>query len=228
MAAEPTDVRSKYTTGHVRAVIIFMGIQSMREAFQSKSPDILIPVGKPMAKADKVKKLPVAAKVKKSQADAKLIQEKSGELAVVDIGEPKKTSYGVVFTGRPTARFCWHCRREPPADSKIGIPIYLRDDRFNHILFVDIEGCACHEGCCYTFLKDKQRENVCYINRLTILGQIHEILLPGTAIIPAPSWRSLKSMEGDMTDEQFDKNQKKWSPVPVLVFRLCDMSYATS
>lgn len=136
--------------------------------------------------------------------------------------------YGAVFTSEPDDGPCWHCRRNVKPDCKVGIVVRIRDDRFHHLLIVDIEGTACNLKCAFKFVKDRASEHTCYVGRETAMKQINEICSPGVPLVAAPAWRLLSSNGGPFSDEQFDGETQYFAPTPNLQFRLCSLKFGAS
>lgn len=219
---------SSHTRGAVRSMFLMIGIPSIHEAFRDRSSTITIPFTMAAAPTTKVRSVPLSkAIVGHAQAAAAA----DAQQVIVDLGEAKKgngTTYGAVFTSEPDDGECWHCRRQVKPERKVGIPLRIRDDRFHHLLIVDIEGTACHAGCAYKFIEDRIAEHVCYEGRATAMRQINEICNPGTTLVAAPDWRLLHTRKGPLSDEQFDKEMRTFAPTPCLQFRLATLTFGPS
>lgn len=224
MAAVPT-----VTSGPLRSLILMMGVPSIFESFKNRGQKITIPRTLAADPSTKVKTLPISKAVKQDIAKAVAIDAvESTALVVVDLGPRKKTpaSCGAVFTSEPDNGPCWYCRREVKPESKVGIVLRVRDDRFHHFLIIDIEGRACNTSCALKFVKDHSGEHICYEGREIAMHQINEICAPGTRLVPAPDWRLLKTNGGPLSDEDFDKEVRKFIPTSNLQFRFCELSFA--
>lgn len=219
------------TSGPLRSRILFFGVSSLFESFQNRERQRIvipkIPMAPPTTKL-RVVKLPKASLA--AAKDAKVVLE--GEAALVDIGNHKKVAnsgaYGLVYTSEPSNGECCHCLRQVKPEFKVGIPIRFRDDRFHHVIIVDIEDRACHLRCALAFLKSHARENMCYEGRITVLLQINEICNPGQPLLPAPGRRLHISRGGGLDDEAFDHGTKRIIPNPALKYQLCSLTYGTA
>lgn len=217
------------TSGALQSLIQMVGISSIFEAFRDRVSTLTIPHTIAATKTTKVRSVPLPKPVREAALAAALVDAATTGV-VVDLGEQKKTpsSYGAVFTTVPDNGPCWHCRREVKPEFKVGIPLRIRDDRFHHLLIVDIEGRACNFKCAFKFAKDHISEHSCFEGRITAMQQINEICNPGTKLIAAPDWRLLKINGGSLTDEEFDGEVKAFVPTSNLQFRLCNLTFSSS
>lgn len=218
------------SSGPLRSIILLRGIPSIFDAFRERTATLTIPHTLACARTTKVRSLPALPKDCQTATAAAQAVDAAQTMVLVDIGDRKKApvNYGAVFTSEPDDGPCWHCRREVKAHRKVGIPLRIRDDRFHHLLIVDIEGRACHAGCAYKFLKDRVSEHSCYEGRITVIRQVNEICFPGTKLIAAPDWRLHITNGGPFTDEQFDSEMRTFAPTPSLQFRLCSLTFGPS
>lgn len=225
--SDATVAVASLTAGSLRSQILFHHIPSLFATFRDRKNVLVIPFTLAAARTTKVRDLPMPKGV--TEAAAAALTAVSQQRVVVDLGAVKKgaTTYGAVYTSEPDSGSCWHCRR-PVGIHKVGIPLRVRDDRFHHLLIVDFEGRACHDGCAYKFILDHVAESVCYEGRATVMRQINEIRAPGTKLIPAPCWRLLQIHGGPLTDDQFDSAMQTFAPTPQLQYRLCSLSYGPS
>lgn len=220
------------TSGDLRSLILMRGISSIFESFKERATPFTVPHTRAAEKSTKVRSLTLPKGVVQSAVDGKKAGD--SEAVVVDLGKLEKNpgSYGAVFTSEPDDGPCWHCRREVGRESnrgrKVGIVLRVRDDRFHHLLIVDVEGRACNTSCELKFIRDHVGENICYEGRETALLQINEICSPGTPLVAAPDWRMLKMNGGPFTDEQFDREVRTFVPTPNLQFRLCELMFGPS
>lgn len=209
-----------------------VGIPSIYEAFRDKKTVILIPKTPAANPSSKVRSVPLPKSAQSAAAAAAAVDAvESGVAAsdhavIVDLGDIKKTpaSYGAVFTSEADDGVCWHCRQQVGPD-KVGIPLRIRDDRFHHLLIVDIEGRACDASCALAFIQDHVGEHSCYEGREVAMHQINEICNPGTTLLPARNWRLLKCNGGPMTPEEFKIHSRRLVPTPNLQFRLCSLTF---
>lgn len=220
---------SSLTSGPLRSLIVMHGMPSIFVAFRDRTSTISIPRTAAVAPAAKMRTIPLPKTAQAASATAAIID--AADAVIVDLGNPKKVTpaaYGAVFTSEPDDGPCWHCRRNVKPERKVGIPLRIRDDRFHHLLIVDIEGRACHAGCAYKFIKDHVAEHACYEGRMTAMQQINEICAPGTKLVAAPDWRLHQMNGGPFSDEQFDKEMRTFAPTPSLQFRLCSLTFGPS
>ncbi len=219
------------TSGALRSVILMHGVPSIFEAFATgRGKFLTIPHTVAADPTTKLKSLAIPKATKQAAEKGAVIKaaDETVAAAVVDLGERKKdpSSYGVVFTKEPDNGECWHCRRQVKPERKVGIVLRTRDDRFHHLLIVDIEGRACDLRCALKFIKDHVGEHICYEGREAALRQINEICNPGTRLIPAQDWRLLEKNQGPFSDEKFDAEVRSFVPTPSLHFRLCSLQFA--
>lgn len=214
------------TTGALRSLLLVMGVSSMHESFQSRGAALTIPRTHAAAPSTKVRIAPLPKKALEAATDA-------GTALVVDLGvagtgKKNAATYGAVFASEPTDGPCWHCKREVLPGHKVGIPLRIRDDRFHHVLIVDIEGRACNSSCAFAFVRDHVAEHSCYEGRETAMQQINEICSPGTTLRAAPNWRLLKINGGPLSDEEFNSGVCQFRPTPNLQLRLCSLTFGPS
>jgi hypothetical protein len=222
------------TSGGLRSLILFHGVPSIFEAFRDRPATIEVPRTLAADRTTKVKTIPIPKKTAAAAAEGAAINEAEtavgGVAVLVDLGEAKKpaSSYGAVFTSEPDNGPCWYCRRDVKPETKVGIPLRIRDDRFHHLLIVDTEGRACNTSCAFKFVKEHASEHSCYEGRETAMQQINEICAPGTKLIAAPNWRLHKMNGGPMTDEEFDREVRTFVPTSNLQFRMCSLTFGPS
>lgn len=228
---------SSLTSGSLRSLILMFGVPSIFEVFKNKTITIDIPRTQAAAPTTKVKSVvpQLPKSVQEAAAAGRAIDAAQqgpggGEKILVDMGERKKNpaSYGAVFTSEPDDGDCWHCRRKVKPDKKVGIVLRVRDDRFHHLLIIDIEGTACNSRCALKFIRDHIGEHICYQGRETAMHQINEICAPGTQLVAARDWRLLKINKGPMDDEEFDGETREYLPTPNLQYRLCSLTFGPS
>lgn len=182
----------------VRAVIHFEDVPSIHALFQTRSKTIILYKGPATEKTTKVKTL-----------------AGNPSAALVDLKPPQNHQEGVLFTSEIEKGKCVHCGRITK-EGRVGVPIRMRDDKFHHILIVDVELCACNYACCHAFLKKNSRDDV-YAGRLIILRKIYELLFPGEPFKCAPDFRLLESL----SEEEFDSGARVFEPNPCLKYRVC-------
>ncbi len=189
----------------VRANILFIEV-SLFKLFQERTRDIILYPGPATDPSTKVK----------------TIVPPDSQSAVVDLAI-LPIPQSITFTSDPPPGFCWSCRRETGA-GRTGIPVKMRDDKFHHMIIIDIEGTACHYSCVYFFLRIRSHYDI-YSGRIPILKKIFELSFPGQELKASPDPILLKQYGGEMDDERFDSGSQYFVPVPYLTYRVCSLVY---
>jgi hypothetical protein len=194
------------SSNHVRSNILFAEVGSVYELFRSRQRKITIYKGPATDATTKVKTL---------------IAPES-DLCMVDLA-PRllSVSKSVTFISEPIPGRCWYCKRWTKDGIRVGVPIKMKDDKFHHMMIVDIEGCACNYSCAYSYLK-RECKNDIFTGRLTILYKIFELIFQGKEkLVHAPDFSLLQENGGNLTDEEFDSGARGFTANPFLKYRYC-------
>lgn len=194
----------------VRCNILFSEVGSLYELFKNRKRQITLYKGPAADATSKVRTLIPS----------------DPNMCVVDLGN--QISKSVTFVTEPEPGRCWYCKRITKDETRVGIPVRMRDDKLHCMMIVDIEGRACHYSCAYSYLRDRDHLDI-YSGRLIILRKIFELIFEGKEKLnPAPDFSLLKENGGDLTDEMFDSGTRGFTANPCLKYRVCSAVFESS